>query len=488
MRGKVDKANEQFAADFTENYPLLAGMYPEYKELFEYAKMVSLAKYLKENGVPMLWYLLANKDMILTEDSKGTVDALATKSNYFQDVEITGGVDLAAGPSSDHYVIDAEAAKALAEAWSRHSSDSKGTTMSANDNIVFKSGDDDYTLVALQNVALSGSPVAGETFQTDIAMRTNGEPFVEVARYYNPKHQDIATFGDGWHLMIPYRFAPEGKKMIPFLNAMIPERMAVENLLSGRKEILTFNEERYSISGYVPDNAEQSGIIGLFWLTDRSLRLADKVGSEFQFDPTGRLTDMILTDNYIVSYEYCYEVVEAKTFQRPPFRVEAVGTERESVLNVTLPKYMRLLDSRGRLCETFVFDRDNEYDVIGYSPLSGKSSKYTILSLLTDGSFKLEEQQGRQFYFDQAGQFEKFQEPVVKSLSQGDYKVFFDYQYQEDKFRIGTVRVTQEGVIAPLYAAYYSYSNDGRLSSVKRPSGNEITIKYENDSVMLASQ
>ena len=319
-------------------------------------------------------------------------------------------------------------------------------------------------------------------------MRINGEPGIEIARYYNPKQQDIVTFGDGWHLMIPYRLAPEGKRMIPFLNLMIPERMAVENLLSGRKEILTFNKERYNLSGYVPDNAEQSGIIGLFWLTDRSLRLADKVGSEFQFDPTGRLTDMILTGNYIVSYKYGYEAVEAKAFQQPPFRVEAVGTERESVLNVTLPKQMRFLDSRGRLLETFVFDRDNKYGVIGYSPLSGKNSKYRFLSFLTDGSFKLEEQQGRQLNFDQAGRFETLQEPVVKSLSQGDYEIFFDYQYQGNRFRIGTVRVMQKGASAPLYASYYSYGNDGRLSKVKRPSGNEITIKYQNDAVMLASQ
>ena len=64
-------------AEFTASYRG-GGTLSCLSELFEYAKMVSLSKYLKENGVPMLWYL-SNKDMILTEDS-GTVDALARKS------------------------------------------------------------------------------------------------------------------------------------------------------------------------------------------------------------------------------------------------------------------------------------------------------------------------------------------------------------------------------------------------------------------------
>ena len=61
---KAEPADQAFADFFTSNYSQIAAKYPVYEDLFEYAKMVSLAKYLKEKGVPLFWYLMANKDLV----------------------------------------------------------------------------------------------------------------------------------------------------------------------------------------------------------------------------------------------------------------------------------------------------------------------------------------------------------------------------------------------------------------------------------------
>lgn len=486
MRKKTDEANEQFASDFSNNYAAVAANYPIYQELFDYAKMVSLARYLKDNGVPMLSYLLANKDLILTEDSVGVVDALATKSNYFKNIEIHGGVDLESVPSSKSYVLDEDAVAALARARALYQDDTSINFRTNLENMVFESGGEDYTLVSPQSVALSSSPVAGDTVQTDIALRLGTQPSLELARYYNPEHEDIATFGFGWHLAIPYRLVPEGNERVSFLNVTIPKKMAVENLLGGRREVLTFSKNTYSIAGYVPDALEQSGLVGIFILSDGSFRLADKHGSEFQFNGAGRLTDMILTERYVVSYKYEWETADARIFDRPPFHIEPVGDERVSVLNVSIPKSMQLMDGRGNTREIFVFDVNDDLDVVGYVPMSKEQSPYTQLTLLSNASYKLETRKTAEIFFDGAGRFTTIREPVVRSVVQGNHQIDFQYEFEGSGFRIAAANVIKEGVTAPIYSSHYSYGPDGRLASVRQPHGNEVIIKYKQDAVMQA--
>lgn len=485
----ADPANEEWAAEFTASYATVAERYPVYQELFEYAKMVSLAKYLKENGVPMLWYLLANKDMILTEDSPGTVDALAKKSEYFEYVTISGGVDLAATPQPANYVIDAEAAKALQEAFKRHGGKSEEQpSLVSTSNIVFEAANENYTLTPSNNLTLSSSVATGETFQTDLALKQGGMPGMELVRYYNPDHDGVITFGKGWHLMIPYKVFPEGDKKITFRNAIIPEKMVVKNLLSGRQETLVFSDTRYSIAGYVPSEKEESGLVGLFLLSNGSFRLADKIGSEFQFDQAGDLTDMILTNHYRVHFEYGTEQITRQAFRAAPYRIEPEGDERVEVLNVTLPKRLRLVDEKGHTHEVFSFASGDKHDLVGYTPENETTSQYSFLSLLTDGSFLLKNKNGNQTRFNAGGGFEKMTVGVVKAISQGKHKVEFDYQYNGREFGISTARMVTDGVTAPLYQVMYYYGDDGRLEKVRRPAGEEVMIKYKKGRIELASR
>ena len=93
-RDEKNEANELFAQRFTDRYPYIAQRYPVFQDLFDYAQQVSLCTYLKENRVPMLWFLLANREMILTEKSVDAVDALKKDSDHRWDVTIHGGVEL----------------------------------------------------------------------------------------------------------------------------------------------------------------------------------------------------------------------------------------------------------------------------------------------------------------------------------------------------------------------------------------------------------
>ncbi|MFQ5788374.1 MAG: hypothetical protein ACE5H1_10400, partial [Thermodesulfobacteriota bacterium] len=237
---QAEPADEAFAHWFTEHYNEIADRYPVFDELFEYAKLVCLARYLKEKGIPMLWFLLANKHLVITEDSPGTVDALAKRSEYFESIEIEGGVDLSIALSDDNYVIDQQAVQVIDKAFEFFSK-----ANSQNSNVLYsrsislsRDSNIDLTIIDPQLVSLSNSTNVGEKYHIDFSIIQNNKPGLEFVRYYNPDYEGPAIFGNGWHLMIPYEVEPFGENLIEYLNIMIPEKMNVKNLLTGGEEIL----------------------------------------------------------------------------------------------------------------------------------------------------------------------------------------------------------------------------------------------------------
>ena len=110
----VVESDQEFARFFTDHYEQIAARYPVYDELFEYAKLVSVAKYLKQQNVPLHWFLMAHLDDVITEDSIGAVDTLSKGSKFLKDVRIEGGVDM-----SGQYVLDETASAAIQRAVSR---------------------------------------------------------------------------------------------------------------------------------------------------------------------------------------------------------------------------------------------------------------------------------------------------------------------------------------------------------------------------------
>ncbi|TKJ36903.1 hypothetical protein CEE37_14405 [candidate division LCP-89 bacterium B3_LCP] len=565
-----DPSNQKFADFLTDHYLELAEKYPVYDDLFEYAKIVSLTKYLKEQGVPLMWFLLAHKDLVLTEDSPGTVKALAKGSDYFKGIQIEGGVDLT---SEGQYVYDEAAMKAVAEAWAR-SPKEEATSVSYDRKIVdtapekmwFNLGEKSYSVVP-QNSLTSGKDHRGIRYQTDLALRGEGyllteqsldnlyhemlydetmkllksnmdalglePPYneeqleilsegcrvkaeekletvvqdlrsivnkeyknapafkdalkvhlgteradelsphllkkahyqtnLEIVRYFNPKQKGEGEFGEGWHLLIPYRVERVGDATRELHGSLVPERMAVVNLLSGDREVLTFDKDKYTVMGWVPQVLESSQVVGLFLMTDASYRLADKLGNEFWFDQSGLMTDMILSENH--HYKFSYDLIEecGSKSDLNSYVLEPFGSERVDFLNVNLSKRIKLVNQKTGEKEFFVFNTD-KYDYAGYVPTNELKSAYKMIALMSDASYVLtDKKETKRIYFDAAGRFEKMGIWGLKSVSHGIYTAEFDYDFRTDKPTIHALRVMKEGLWDPIYVKEYQYSEDGKL-------------------------
>jgi hypothetical protein len=474
---KAEPGDEAFAASFTKNYTQIAEKYPIYHELFDYAKLVSLAKYLKESGVPLFWFLMANKDQVLTEDSPGTVDELAKGSKYLEGVTIMGGVDLA---SDRNYVMDEKAVQAIQQALANAPRRESALTSVASRSERSKRGaepfsfdlDDRRYSVLPQHSLTSGKDQRGVRYQTDIALRQRGQPGLEVVRYFKPGDATVGEFGQGWRLLIPYRIRPFGKETTEFQKVILPLKMGVVNQLTGDEEVLAFSTNRYSIAGYVPDKLERSQSIGLFIMSNATFRLADKIGNEFWFDGAGFLTDMLFSQCQHIHIEYSDK--PSKSFEQPPYQIEPDGSERVMFGNLRVPKRMRVRDLLRSHSEVLAFNEKG--DVVGYVPSVAEKSRFKILALLSDASFCLLDCRGNETTFDASGTFRDMVvtrdgNPMVASISQGDCRVTFDYTTDPT----GAVKIAQATLSGPgkqgsdVCDVRYHYDDTGRLARVEKP-------------------
>jgi len=329
---QVVASDQQFADFFTKNYEAIAAKYPIYNELFEYAKLVSIAKYLKEQGVPLHWYLMAHLDDVITEDSIGAVDTLSKGSQFLKDVRIEGGVEM-----HGRYVLDHNAATAIQKAVSRMGRPRDDPAAPTTPGSARAQPSDDrtisvekqvFSIMPMQSVTC-GIDTRGVRYQTDVAIRQGQEPGLELVRYFRPVVKGDrfrGEFGNGWHLLRPYRIVPVGKPEIPFLNILIPAKVAVRNLITGQDEILTFDDKKYELAGYRPANMNSSRIVGLFWTVVGGMRLVDKLGNEFWFNEGLMLSEVHFSDEFGMQFEYGYEEAGRETYDHTPYRLEREGT------------------------------------------------------------------------------------------------------------------------------------------------------------------
>jgi hypothetical protein len=472
---KAEPADLAFAKFFTTHYQEIAARYPVYQELFEYAKMVSLAKYLKDQGVPLQWWLLAHKDLVITEDSPGTVDALAKGSEHYKGLYIEGGVNLG---TEGHYVYDQQAVSAINAALQKYQTTSpQGTSMAPARDLrtapanpySFAVGKDNYTVLP-QHSLTSGKDYRGIRYQTDLALRQGGKPGLEVVRYFNPRHRESGEFGEGWHLLVPYRIKPTGSDQQVFLNAMIPKKMTVVNLLNGDEEVLTFSTDRYSIAGYVPAQLAKSQVVGLFIMSDASYRLADKLGNEFWFNQAGFLTEMIFGKNQRFHLDYRNNLTDS--LEQAPYQVQAEPGEPVQFLNALVPSKVKIVDLVHGGSETLTFQKTGK--VAGYVPAAESQSKFRLLALMSDGSFQLLDQAGNETDFSTAGQFQQLNLPakqqMVKAISHGQQKITFNYTLSANgRACIASAHWEKGKGNKPVCVARYEYDRGGRLARVSNP-------------------
>lgn len=466
--GTSNPENEAFAEQFTTRYGEVASRYPVFDELREYAKMVALAKHLKERGVPMLAWLLSNREMVLTEDSPGTVAAFARRSDYFEGVHIEGGVDLSTTAQASSYVPDATLLQALTRAPFLSPGGDAGTRVIGPASVDITSGTgQDLTVASSREITVSAPQSSGERFATDLGLQMGGIPKLEIARFRRAGVEGSGEFGADWHMLIPYSVHPASAERTRYSNALVPKTMIVRNELTGREETLSFDTQRYGVAGYVPERIDTSVNIGLFILSDASFELRDKLGSAFRFDAAGRLTEMSLAPDYRVRYEYDEQRQNWRNFTVLPYRLASEGHDRVQAAGASMPKTMRLHDAQSRSEQLLEFDPNDAEGRVGYRPVGSHGNNEQFLAVRTDGSFLLHKDSGTTITFDPSGSFTAATKLILKSISQGDYDVHFDHQLGIHGYRVHKARVVDRTKSAELYAVNYSYDRQGELARVQ---------------------
>jgi hypothetical protein len=476
LRGKAGAADEKFAEVFTQHYGAIAKNNPVFQELFEYAKLVSLAKYLKQESVPLYWFLLAHKDLVLMEDSPLEVDGLLNHSQYVRGLMVKGGVNLSATPS---YEPDTRMESVVAEALARLTPTSvritgmgaaNGSVRRVPTSFSFDLDSQSYSVLP-QHTLTSGKDHRGNRYQTDLALRQNGRPGLELVRYYNPRNRNGGEFGKGWHLLIPYRIRPAGEEKTEFLNAIIPAQMAVENLCTGEQEVLSFREDGEHGAGYIPKSPPSSQVVRLLLMSDASYRLIDKLGNQFHFDQRGNLTDMFFSPNraHHVHVEYLNGLSDK--FERDPYLVQAAGDDRVAFRNLRLPRRIKVNDLVHGKSELLTFSEVTP--IVGYVPENEAMSDFRLVALLTNTGLQLVDKHGNEVVFDSNWKFKEMlpspSRPMVQSISVGSQTATFGYKIGlEGELIIASAALVQDGREAePSRVVHYEHDSEGRLCHVR---------------------
>jgi hypothetical protein len=310
----AEPADLAFAEFWTRNYALFEQAEPVYQELFEYARCVALAKYLKQNRVPLQGFLLEHRDLLLAEETPVSVPTLRRPSDWLPQTEIYGGVDLRIDMSLPETYRDAPGLAALAAAGSFRSAADPGdpdrvdpvSTVAVPADGVCALPDRPVTVIASERF----SPGEGRGLTADMALWNGGRPGACLLRGACSAGHRVGAFGRGSDVYTPYRIEVPDVEWIPYLNARIPQRLDLIDEQSGEQFRLSFSE-RLGVAAYVPAPATASRFRGLLLLSDASFRLIEKSGCEFSFDPAGRFTGMVLADGAAVQYRLDGDLVSA---------------------------------------------------------------------------------------------------------------------------------------------------------------------------------
>ncbi len=377
---RATEADSRFATFFTQHYAALAERYPVFAELREYATLVSLAKYLRDSQVPLLWFMLANHDLILTEDAPGVVDELVKDSDVRRGITIRGGVDFG---HAARYVFDGATQAALQRAAAASSSPGGEAAAPTTLPVSFATARGAFTVLPRVSMT-AGIDRRGRRYQTDLALRRDGLPSLELVRTFSPRGNLSGEFGADWRLLVPYRVRPDGPEQQTFRNASIPRAMRVENLLSGKVTTMTFSEERYAIAGYVPADDDKGVLLGLFLTSSGSFRLIDRLGNEFWLDGAGDLTAMHLGRDFHMEFDYApvHELLGGPG----ALRLAVAGDARLERWGANVPAELWLEDVERGKRRRFRFDDGG--DIAGYAPLEAKAADF--IALLSDGTFRWE--------------------------------------------------------------------------------------------------
>ena len=403
----ADPSNQRFAEFFTERYQDIAQKYPVYQELYEYAKMVSLAKYLKESGVPLFWFLMANKDLVITEDSVSTVDALVKDSKQFEGVQVEGGVDL---HSEGQYIYDNEALSAVNSALAKLPSRPSGTTLggvvpnkTVSEPFSFALKERSFSVLP-QHSSSSGKDYRGIRYQTDFSLKEAG--FQLTDRSMAELNQAIFRLKYTELLYAAAKDEPSGDKVETIIEESWQKAQAVSEEITGNLKVILHKDFK------------------------SKARLQDELAKYMPAEELLKWKDLIAQ---YASYNTNLELVRWFSSGRQqnglfgpgwdllvPYQIKALGKDVVEYESLALPRRITLIDKLSGREEVLTFDKDR-FMAVAYVPDNIKSSRVVGLFVMTDGSFRLLDKIENEFAFNSAG--------YLKDMIFSDtHQIHFEYQ------------------------------------------------------------
>ena len=410
---KADPANEDFATWFTKYYKDIALKYPIYDELEEYAKLVSLANYVDDSEIPLLWYLVSHRNLVLSENSPGTVDALFAKSKKLKNVTIEGGVQL---ESQTQYILDKEARIAIADAYARlgdkrYLFDSKlvePTANSYNTNYHKKS----HITVVPQHSLSAGIDYLGVRYQTDLSINEEG---------LNIDSRAIKNLKRNFHNYF-------------FRNIMRPKIKNIFYPDGSIRNARNFEHNYAQAWKESTDNVEMviDRLRPLMNKTYNDTQIFKKdVDNELQGDELGDISKIICKSAYfrrrldLVRYysnsnNFNYGAFGKNWSLLIPYRID-LGRKTIAYGNLQFPKEIFLTDLLHKKQEILKLRFDNNTNTFLYSPISNTDTLTLNVTIISDGGFRLNDRLGSVFEFNASGQMKSmiFSEVYRMSFERG---------------------------------------------------------------------
>jgi len=393
----ADPANEDFARWFTQSYRAVSNKYPVYTELYDYAKLVALANYVNDSGVPLLWFVVAHRDLVLTEQSPGTVDALFADSKAIGDVRIEGGVDLASQPQ---YIMDAEARVAIAEAYASMDRcdayvDIVRPPTSVKDTYPITERTGRMSIVP-QHSSSSGVDYRGVRYQTDLSISEDGY------RLNTTTEAELKREIQEHFLWIAMR---------PYLN----DRKYSDGSVRNARTL----EQMFAANWKTASNEAESVVRRLDMLRGRTYHsshsfdeaVAAALGKETFADVGPVIRQAARFQHRFDLVRYCS--LDASSTNTAfgqgwsllvPYRLDFSEATKSVGQNARLPAQIHLVDCLHGGRETLNLQLDRTTGATLYVSDSTSNSLTLGLVVMADGGFRLEDKLGCRFEFNALGQ------------------------------------------------------------------------------------
>lgn len=392
----ADPANERFAKWFTDNYHGdIVKRYPIYEQLYDYAKLVALAKYLKESGIPLYWFLMANKDLVLTEEAIGSVPTLFKDSTNFQGVKIEGGVNLVQKDvKSKGYVFDEATRNAIKVAYQKAAAERGSTSLAAErpkyvaQPVSLELGTNRVYTVIPQHSSSSGKDRRGIRYQTDVSLRTEGyeitpsvlaalQPAIRQRHVWNDLRDKMDNLTKG---NSEAAFEAAFENALQAAQAKTGEALRKLSLLQGK--FYPTEPEFAKDAAFALEDKDQFELLGDILVSYAKYYTSlDLVRA---FDPNRANQPGDFGDGWRLLIPYRL---------RPASNTPAKGYR--------LPSKMEVVNLITDQREVLDFSTDTNQN-IGYFPSTKSSSEFVGLFVLTDASFRLIDRIGCEFQFNSA--------------------------------------------------------------------------------------